>query len=82
MFIAVFIATIVVLLAIGFIANASKEKALKAAPHNSTRVEVLKANHVRNTVNQYAQAGWSIVQQSSAKSFGSKARVTITFRKA
>jgi len=47
----------------------------------ATRVETVKASLVDLTVRQYARAGWTVVNQSSAKSFGSQARVTITFRK-
>lgn len=59
----------------------AKDKRLLSAPSGSTRVETVKAYQVKMTVNEYAQAGWEIVDQSSAKSFGSQARVTMTFRK-
>jgi hypothetical protein len=70
-----------VLLFIGWYGVRSKEKALRAAPPGSTRIESVKASSLKSTVAQYARAGWAIVDQSSAKSFGSQARVTITFRK-
>lgn len=61
--------------------NKAKDRTLRAAPPGSTRVEALKAAHVSNTVDQYARAGWAVVGQSTAKSLGSQARVTVTFRK-
>lgn len=54
---------------------------LTQAPSGSTRVVTVKANQLGQVQRQYANAGWQIVQQSTAKSFGSKARVTLTFRK-
>jgi hypothetical protein len=59
----------------------AKDKRLRAAPPGSSRIEVIKATSLKHTVAQYSRAGWIIVDQSSAKSFGSQARVTITFRK-
>lgn len=57
------------------------DRALRRAPHGSTRVQTVKQTWVNQTVQRYASAGWQVVGQSSAKSFGSQARVTITFRK-
>ncbi len=58
-----------------------KDAALRAAKPGATRVESVRASDVKMTVTQYTAAGWEIANQSSAKSFGSQARVTITFRK-
>jgi hypothetical protein len=74
-------AVILAICAIAYISDRSKNKALRAAPHGALRVEALKAGHVNNTVQQYAAAGWQAVDQSTAKSLGSQARVTITFKK-
>lgn len=74
-------ATIIVVLGIAALSLRSKNNQLRAAPRGATRVEALKASHVNNTVSQYAAAGWSVVESSTAKSFGSQARVTILFRK-
>lgn len=57
------------------------DRTLRAATSGATRVETVKQVWVGQTVKRYADAGWQIVGQSSAKSFGSQARVTITFRK-
>lgn len=57
------------------------DRSLRAAKAGSTRVETVKQTWVGQTVKRYADAGWQAVAQSSAKSFGSQARVTITFRK-
>jgi uncharacterized protein (DUF58 family) len=62
--------------------NRAKDRSLRAAPSGSTRIEATRAIYVNGKVEQYARAGWTVVDQSSAKSFGSEARVTITFRKA
>jgi hypothetical protein len=62
-------------------ANARKDRNLTAAPSGATRVQTVKQQWVNQTVQQYAQAGWQVIAQSSAKSFGSQARVTLTFRK-
>jgi hypothetical protein len=47
----------------------------------STRIESVKSSEVEAARRLYQDHGWEVVQQSTAKSFGSKARVTITFRK-
>lgn len=75
------LAVIVLIIWIVVRVNKAKELALRAAPVGSTRVEALKAAHVNSTVEQYVRAGWTVVEQSTAKSLGSQARVTITFRK-
>jgi hypothetical protein len=61
--------------------NHRKVDRLTAARPGSTRVETVKAHQVDVTVRQHAATGWQVVDQSSAKSFGSAARVTLTFRK-
>lgn len=61
--------------------SASKRGELQGAAAGATRVEVVRQRDVEGTVNQYSRAGWSLVEQSTAKSFGSQARVTMTFRK-
>lgn len=58
-----------------------KDTALRRAPSDATRVETVKQVWVNQTVQQYAKAGWTVVGQSSAKSFGSEARITLTFKK-
>jgi hypothetical protein len=72
---------ILVIIMIAVLANRSKAKKLRAAPPGSVRVEAIKAAHVNNTVAEYQRAGWTVTDQSTAKSLGSQARVTITFRK-
>ena len=59
-----------------------KTKALLAAPVGATRVECAKAHRIQNVINLYANCGWTVEHQTSAKSFGSQPRVTLTFRKA
>lgn len=61
--------------------NKRKAQALVTEPSGSTRVESVPASAVNLTVRQYTRAGWTVEQQSTAKSLGSQARVTITFRK-
>lgn len=74
-------AVILIIVAAAIAANRSKAKQLRAAPLGSVRVEALKAQHVNRTVAEYARAGWVVENQTMAKSFGSQARVTLTFRK-
>lgn len=71
----------ILLLSLGAMLNRRDERALKAARSGAVRVETIKQAHVSNRVALYARAGWTVVGQSSAKSMGSQARVTITFRK-
>lgn len=72
---------LVLLLSLGATLNRRDERALKTAQHGAVKVETIKQAHVGNRVALYARAGWTVVGQSSAKSLGSQARVTITFRK-
>lgn len=71
-----------VLMVVGASMNKSKSSSLVSAQSGATRVETVKQMWVNQTVAQYARAGWEVVNQSSAKSLGSQARVTITFKKA
>jgi hypothetical protein len=75
------IAVLAVIVFLAVQADRAKSRRLTASTPGSTRIESVKAAHVNNTVKQYNKAGWEIVDQSSAKSLGSQARVTITFRK-
>lgn len=70
------------ILAAIYMSARSKSKALRTAPQGSTRMETSKASQVGGVVRRYAACGWTVEGQSSAKSLGSQARVTITFRKA
>lgn len=65
-----------------FRSHRAEVRRLAAAPKGSIRVESVKANYVNNTVDKYTRCGWRVTQQSSAKSLGSQARVTLTFQKA
>ncbi len=62
-------------------ANANKDKALGTAVPGSVRVESVKSFRVEQTVKRYAEKGWAVTDQSTAKSFGSNAMVTLTFKK-
>lgn len=75
-----FIAIAVLFIFAGFSVRA-KGKQLRLAPRGTTRVEAVKASAVNRTVAEYTRAGWKVVAQTTAKSFGSQARVTITFKK-
>jgi hypothetical protein len=70
-----------VLIGIGFLANRAKTNKLRSLPSGATRLETVKSGRVNQTVKQYAATGWSLDTQTSAKSLGSQARVTMTFRK-
>lgn len=72
---------LVLLLSLGAMLNRRDGRALRAARSGAVRVETIKQAHVSNRVALYARAGWVVDGQSSSKSFGSQARVTITFRK-
>lgn len=65
----------------GAAAAIRKDKSLAAAKPGAVRVETVKQQWVNQTVQRYAAAGWTVEGQSTAKSFGSQARVTMTFRK-
>ena len=71
----------IALISLAVRSNHRKDAVLRAAPGGSTRVETVKQVWVNQTVAKYAAAGWSVTNQSSAKSLGSQARVTMTFRK-
>jgi myo-inositol catabolism protein IolC len=59
-----------------------KDKAARdAAPAGSVRVESVKGFEVGKTVKRYAAEGWTVSDQTTAKSFLSNAIVTLTFRK-
>lgn len=75
------ILVVAVFLFIGFKANQIKQRQLKAAPKGSRRIETVKANGLNRIVKTYGACGWTVDQQSSSKSLGTKARVTITFIK-
>lgn len=75
------VGVMILLLTAGMAMNRAKDKTLRAAGHGSVRVETVKQQWVNQTVQQYARAGWQLDGQSSAKSLGSQARVTLTFRK-
>ena len=72
---------IVLLFSGGAALNRAKDRTLRTAGHGAVRVETVKQQWVNQTVQQYARAGWQLDGQSSAKSLGSQARVTLTFRK-
>jgi len=58
-----------------------KGKLLQNEPSGATRLESVKARHANMTISDYAKAGWDLIGQSSAKSLGREAKVTLTFRK-
>jgi len=73
---------VIALVGISYLAirsNKSDDRKRHAAPTGTTHVKTVKSVWVNQTVRQYSEAGWDVVGQSSAKSFGSEAR--ITFRK-
>lgn len=72
---------LVLLLSLGAMLNRRDERSLRAARSGAVRVETIKQAHVGRRVEMYARCGWVADGQSSAKSLGSQARVTITFRK-
>lgn len=82
MFVVDVIAVLLVIVGIGMIANGHKAKVLRRAPKGAVRVETIKQSHLGNTLAQYQRYGWQVEQQSSAKSLGSQARITVTMRKA
>lgn len=81
MFLAIFFGVIVALVLVGVAMHVAQGRALAAAGSGAVRVESVKAGAVNRTVARYAQFGWAVTEQTSAKSFGSQARVTLTFRK-
>jgi hypothetical protein len=76
-----FIIAIVVISFLAIRSNTNDKRRLIAAPSGSTKVTTVKAVLVNQEVRKFSEAGWQVVEQSSAKSFGSQAQVTITFRK-
>jgi hypothetical protein len=80
-FLIVFVGTIVLICWLAMRSNKSDAGKRRSASTGTTHVKTVKAQWVNQTVSQYAQDGWSVVNQSSAKSFGSQAQITITFRK-
>jgi hypothetical protein len=80
---------VLVTIAVGFIVllwgagvvHRNKSKALTAASSGAVRVESVKSTNVNFTVKQYAEAGWKVTGQTTAKSFLSDAQVTLTFQK-
>jgi hypothetical protein len=58
----------------------SGDEVRHAAP-GTVRIETIKAHRVNATLREYTKCGWALENQSSAKSFGTQARVTVTFRK-
>ena len=81
MFLTVFVLTLVAIVWLAARSNKSDDRKRRAAPSGTTHVKTVKSVYVNQTVRQYSEAGWVVVNQSSAKSFGSQAQVTITFRK-
>ena len=71
----------VLLFSAGAALNRRDDRTLRTAGHGAVRVETVKQVWVNQKVQQYARAGWQLDSQSSAKSLGSQARVTLTFRK-
>lgn len=71
----------VILIWVAMRSQGRKNRAINTAPAGSVRVETVKQFWVNQAVQQYAQRGWALDGQSSAKSLGSQARVTLTFRK-
>lgn len=58
-----------------------KTRELQDSVSGTTRIETVKSTEVEAVSRLYRDLGWEVIQQSTAKSLGSKARVTITFRK-
>lgn len=58
-----------------------KSRALQTAPRGTVRIETVKSRYVASTLNQYVAAGWTVRNQSTAKSIGTSPRVTIMFEK-
>lgn len=54
---------------------------IRSASSGATRVETVREDDANGLVRRYTDAGWVMEAQSSAKSFGSRPRVTLTFRK-
>ena len=81
MFLTVVVITIALVVIVGVLANRSKNRKLEQAPTGAVRVEAIKAAQVNRTVAAYQRYGWTVQDQSTAKSVGSQARVTLTFQK-
>jgi hypothetical protein len=70
---------VVVLGGIGRTVRRSDTK--KSAPLGTTHLETVQANLANSTIKEWAKHGWTVAGQSSAKSFGKQAQVTITFQR-
>lgn len=77
----IFIVIVVIIVGLMIAGRRYDNQRLCEAPRGSTRVQTVKETKVNGVVNRYTKYGWQVAQQSTAKSFGSKARVTITFQK-
>lgn len=80
-FVLVSVLTVVVIGYLAVRSNQSDDRRRRAAPSGTTHVKTVKSQWVNQTVRHYSEAGWDVVNQSTAKSFSSQAQVTITFRK-
>lgn len=56
-------------------------KTLSAAPAGSEKIEYCKIGLHQEQIARYAEAGWTVMDQSSSKSFLSAPSITIRFRK-
>jgi hypothetical protein len=81
MFWIVVLLTIAILVTLALLADRSKDRRLRAAQSGSFRVESTKGRHAPVLVKQYANAGWTVMDQTTAKSLLSRTPVTITFVK-
>lgn len=80
-FLVAFVGGLLGIVGIAIAASNSETKALRAAPKGAQRIKVVKQAFVNSTIQKYAREGWTLADQSSAKSLGSQARITLTFRK-
>jgi hypothetical protein len=81
MFWIVVLLTIAIIVTFAVLANRSKDRQLRAALSGSFRVESTKGRHASVLIKQYANAGWMVTDQTTAKSLLSRTPVTITFVK-
>jgi len=75
------IGVIILLFAAAVASGQRRARQLRSAAAGETRVETVKAHQANSTISEYRDAGWEHVGSTAAKSFGSEARVTLTFRK-
>jgi hypothetical protein len=75
------IGVIAVFVGLGGMAYNRDTNAIRNSAPGSVRSVTTKASRVNNEIQRYQTAGWSLINQSSSKSFGSQAQVTLTFRK-